>query len=150
MKQLLVMVAAAFFALALTACDGPQIPMATAADDAAGKQFQPPPPGKAGLYIVAGKVAVLSPITVGNIQAGTLKWNTWLRLDIAPGVYDLRFQGLDNVATLQLDAAAGELYFVRLNWSGRLPIYHRFELMDSTAGRAAVLAGQRAASVASP
>lgn len=147
MKQLLVMLVAV---LALTACDGPQIPMATSTDDAAGKQFQPPPPGKAALYIVAGKVAVLSPITVGQIQAGTLKGNTWLRVDIPAGRYDLRFQGLDNVATLQLDAIAGELYFVRLNWSGRLPIYHRFEVMEPDAGRAAVLQGQRAASVQSP
>jgi hypothetical protein len=52
--------------------DEPEIPMATPADDAAGKQFVAPSPGKAALYVVGSRLVTIAPILVGRTNVGSL------------------------------------------------------------------------------
>jgi hypothetical protein len=76
----------------------PEIPMATPTDDAAGKQFVAPSVGKAALYVVGSRLVTIAPILVGRTNVGSLINQTWMRVDLAPGHYDVWVVGSHNIA----------------------------------------------------
>src|SRR5688500_2874442 len=93
------------------------VPMAPPDADATGKQFPPPPPGQASLYIFRGGgmgAAVLISATVGERSVGALAPFTWFRIDVPPGRQDVRCVTAEVVRSVTVDAAPGELRFVQL------------------------------------
>lgn len=143
MRKVIVAALAAFaLSLGVAACDIP-VPMATTAAEAEGRQFEPAPAGKAALYIIGSRVVALSPVTVGAATVGTVVADTWLRVDLPAGRYDVRFAGRDNIASRVVDLAPGSMTFLEITFTTGFPIYHRIEEMPPEAGRAAVMKGRR-------
>lgn len=140
MRKLLVLLA--LFAVA--ACGS--VPMAPPSADAAGKRFEPPPTGQGAIYVVrrpsALGIGAPVPVTVGPNQVGSLVGNTWLRLDLPPGRYDVRHQSEDNTSSVIVDLVAGQTVFVSMTWTGAA--FFRMEIVPPEVGRPIVLAGQRA------
>ena len=141
-------------ALAVAACTS--VPLAPRDADTAAKRFDSPAPGRAALYIVregymiSDEVAVL----VDQRAAGTLAYDTYLRLELAPGRHDVRAENIENrqplaVTTVQL--AAGEIRFVTIANAvfdsplARAVTEMSAREMPASAGRAAVLSRRLAA-----
>ena len=132
--------------IAVTACGGPIVPMASTSDNSVGKTFQTPAPDRAALY-VTGQVIGITPISLGGSQIGAVVNKTWLRVDVPPGQYDLRATGQNNVASLPITLAPGSTTFIQVRAVNGIPIYNRIEQLTPEAGRSAVLAGERAQEV---
>jgi hypothetical protein len=137
-------------ALLLPACAS--VPMAGADADARGKAFTPPPPDKAALYVYREGIfgaAVLLAVTVGPRALGSLAPDTWFRIDLDPGRYDVRCSGGENSESVIVQLASGETRFVEA--AVRLGMFAPrcgiFEVSPEK-GRTAVLAGRRAAEIA--
>jgi hypothetical protein len=141
-------------ALAIAACTS--VPLAPREADAAAKRFEPPAPGLAALYIVregymiSDEIAVL----VDQRPVGTLVYDTYLRLELAPGQHDVRAENIENrqplaVTTVRLEA--GDIRFITLaNAVFDSPLARAVTEMSAremplTAGRAAVLSRRLAA-----
>jgi hypothetical protein len=108
---------AGLLVLAVAACTS--VPLAPREADTAAKRFEPPASGWAALYIVrdgymiSDEVAVL----VDQRPVGNLAYDTYLRLQLAPGQHDVRAEDIENrqplaVTTVQLEA--GEIRFVSI------------------------------------
>jgi hypothetical protein len=76
-------------ALLVAACANTAIPMAPAAEDAAGKQFAPPAPGFAALYIFRGNEGTDYTIIDGQQTLGVLGANNWMRVELPPGSHNI-------------------------------------------------------------
>jgi len=125
-------------------CGEPEIPMATPTDDAAGKQFVAPSAGKAALYVVGSRLVTIAPILVGRTNVGSLINQTWMRVDLAPGHYDVWVVGPHNTASRSVGLEAGSTRFIEVTFTNGIPINYRLKEMSDDVGRAAVLAGKRA------
>ena len=136
--------AALFVATVFPGYDEPEIPMATPTDDAAGKQFVAPSAGKAALYVVGSRLVTIAPILVGRTNVGSLINQTWMRVDLAPGHYDVLVVGPHNTAFRSVDLEAGSTRFIEVTFINGIPISYRLKEMSDDIGRAAVLAGKRA------
>ena len=124
--------------------DEPEIPMATPADDAAGKQFVAPSPGKVALYVVGSRLVTIAPILVGRTNVGSLIDQTWMRVDLAPSHYDVCVVGPHNTAFRSVGLEAGSTRFIEVTITNGIPIHYRLKEMSDGGGQAAVLAGKRA------
>jgi len=136
--------AALFVATVFPGYDEPEIPLATPTDDAAGKQFVAPSAGKAALYVVGSRLVTIAPILVGRTNVGSLINQTWMRVDLAPGHYDVWVVGPHNTAFRSVDLEAGSTRFIEVTFINGIPISYRLKEMSDDIGRAAVLAGKRA------
>jgi hypothetical protein len=74
--------------LFVAACANTAIPMAPAAEDVSGKQFAPPPPGLAALYIFRANKGTDYTIIDGQKTLGTLGANNWMRVELPPGSHN--------------------------------------------------------------
>jgi hypothetical protein len=125
--------------------------MATADADAQGKSFSPPPPGQGALYVYREGIfgaAVMMSVSAGQRALGALAPDTWFRVDLDPGQYDIRCSGGENSDSKIIQLAAGEIRFVEM--AIRLGLMAaRCAVFETTPekGRAAVLAGRRAAEI---
>lgn len=63
--------------------------MAAAGEDAAGKQFAPPAPGFAALYVFREDNGANYAIADGKRTLGVLGTNNWLRVELSPGDHDM-------------------------------------------------------------
>lgn len=100
-------------ALVVTACTVP-LPMADHSAEMEGKQFLPPPPGRAALYVFHGNSQYIE-ISAGQRLLGQLSKGTWLRADLPAGTYDVRCRLMAYTSSndsLRLTLSPGQLVFV--------------------------------------
>lgn len=121
--------------------------MAGEGADAEGKRFEPPPAGGSALYIYRESVfaaAYSLPVSLGPRQLGSLATDTWLRVDLAPGTYEVTCTTDEKTDTVPVTLAPGETRYVeaatRVGWFG--PRCGVFEV-SLEKGRQAVTAGRR-------
>ncbi len=122
------------------------VPMAPAADDAAGKSFSPPPAGASALYVyrddTVGGLRTVD-ISAGQRMLGSLAWHTWLRVDLPPGTYDVRCK-FEDTTSLPVTLAPGEIRYLTIYFTFRKC---NLRETDANASRPAIMAGQRAAEI---
>lgn len=145
---MLKVVAAVLAAIALASCaeafDG-RAPMADAASDAAGRQFAPPSPGKAALYVFRADKPqpIVWTVLAGRTTIAQLGTMSWSRVELSPGRHDLRcVGGREATPSLVLDLSAGQTRYVALGTEW-LRIACTLNEVDAAAGRAGVSAGKR-------
>lgn len=141
-------------ALAIASCTS--VPLAPRETDVAAKRFEPPAPGRGALYIVregymiSDEVAVL----VDQRPAGSLAYDSYLRLELPPGQHDVRAEDIENrqpLAVTAVQLSAGEIRFVSIaNAVFDSPLARAATEMSARevpagAGRAAVLSRRLAA-----
>jgi hypothetical protein len=130
--------------LLLAACSGPSpVSMAPPGQDAAGKQFNPPPAGMAAVYFynpVNNGPAIN--VTVGPMVIGSLAPTTWMRVELAPGWHAMSCTTASSVNPSSITLAPGQMRFIDIEMPPGSPICSIREA-SADAGRAAVLAGQR-------
>lgn len=144
--RLLKLAAPILLATGLGACAS--VTLAQGAQDAAGKQFAPPPEGQTALYIYREGVfgaAILLPVSVGQRAVGALASDTWFLVDVPPGSYDVRCTGGENTDTRTVQLAPGETRYVEAAvragfFASRCAV---FEVAPET-GQKAIRAGKRA------
>lgn len=132
--------------LMVSACAS--VPMAPQDADASGKSFAPPAPGQAALYVyregIFGGALALN-VSMGQRLLGALGPDTWFRVDVPPGTYDIRCLGQEASDSKMIELAVGEIRFVeaamRLGFvAARCAVFE----VDAAKGRQAVLSGKRA------
>jgi hypothetical protein len=115
--------------------------MGTPSDDAAGKAFSPPTPGRAAVYVYQGESNTLLDITANQRALGTLGGFSYLRTELRPGHYDLRARaGNADVALLPIDVRAGEVRYVRATAA---PQTYTLREESASVAQPAILAGKR-------
>jgi len=131
--------------LLVAACQA--VPLAPPDSDAAGKRFDPPPPGQSALYVVREgnfNSAFAHHISVGSRVAGSLGSRQWLRIDVEAGKHVVRCQG-ENVVTTPIEVAAGDIRFLEvtaiMGWNSARC---RMREIDAATGRNQVLSSRRA------
>jgi hypothetical protein len=138
-------------ALLLPACASVQ--MATTEADVQGKRFSPPP-GQAALYVYREGMlarAVKMSVFVNRSRVGALAQDTWFRVDLDPGQYEIGCTSAENSEARIVQLAADEIRFIEIEprFGIRTP---RCAVVETTPenGRAGVLAGRRAQELAEP
>jgi hypothetical protein len=129
--------------LLLAACGQTQVPTASPALDATGKQFGPPPANLAAIYFYNPTSAgpIIS-VVVGVNTMGQVAPQTWMRVERQPGWHELRCisPGAANATSLTL--APGDLRFVDVEQPpGQATCTIRETAPEQ--GRSAVLKGNR-------
>ena len=132
--------------LLLSACAS--VPMASRDADTAGKTFAPPPPGSATLYLYRESLfgaAYSLALSVGQRNLGALAADTWFRIDVEPGTYDVRCMTPEASGSTSVQIASGETRFVEaaIRMGFVAPRCAVFEVAPEK-GRAAVTGGKRA------
>jgi hypothetical protein len=122
------------------------VPLAPQSDDSDGKAFATPPPGMGAVYIfrndTIGGLRVVE-ITAGQRLIGDLAWQTWTRVNMAPGTHTIRCK-FENPAMLPVTISEGEIRYVNVGFSiGRCLLNE----VDAATARPAILAGKRAAEI---
>jgi len=130
---------------ALAACAGPTVPLASPRSDVEGKAFAPPPPGRAALYVAAGRIPDVQSISLGHSQVGSLTGNTWLRVDLDPGPYRIHARSAYSESSLAVALSPGTLTFTQLQYVDLRPWSDVLSPVAESEGRALVLAGKRVA-----
>lgn len=135
---------AALLLLALAGCQSSSVAMAPPGQDAAGKQFNPPPPGTAAVYFY--NPAATSPIlnvSVDGLYIGQLGTQTWMRAEVNAGHHVLRCRGGDSGNSIWLNLAPGQIRFIDVQM---LPGQYVCTIRETSpeAGRTGVLNGGRA------
>lgn len=135
--------------LLLSACAS--VPMAPRDADAAGKTFAPPPPGSATLYLYRESIfgaAYSLALSVGQRNLGSLAADTWFRIDVEPGTYDIRCTTPEASDSKSFQIASGETRFVEaaIRMGFVAPRCAVFEVAPEK-GRSAVVRGKRAQEV---
>ena len=99
--------------LLVAACGQTQVPTASPALDAAGKQFGPPPANLAAIYFYnpASAGPVIS-VMVGVNTVGQVAPQTWMRVDRQPGWHELRCISPGSASGASMTLAPGDLRFV--------------------------------------
>jgi hypothetical protein len=140
-KRLSLLAAAA---VALAACQS-AVPMGTPNDDAAGKTFLAPTPGRAAIYVYQGESNAKLDITANQRVIGTLGGFSYLRTELRPGHYDLRARANNvDVALLPLDVSAGEVRYVRATAA---PQTYTLREEPASVAQPAILAGKRVSDI---
>lgn len=122
-----------------------RVPMATPAEDSAGRQFAPPPAGHAAVYVFrAGKPQpIVLNITIGQKLMANIGTNSWARMDLPAGRTDLRCSGpMADTTALLLDLSPGDIRFVEIT-EEHFRIVCKLAEVPASIGRAGVLSGQR-------
>jgi hypothetical protein len=133
------LLAAALAAALLAGCAS--VPKAAPELDLAAKQFQSPKPGQAALYVYRneafGAAARMSVLLDGQ-HVGDTASRSFLLVPVAPGKHQLVSKA-ENESTLELDAKAGDTYFV---WQevkmGAFSPRSKLQLVDEAKGKAGV------------
>jgi hypothetical protein len=142
---------AASAAALLVACAS--VPKAPPERDLAAKQFQPPAPGNASLYVYRneafGGVARMSLLLNGQ-HVGDTGPRSFVWLGLSPGKHQLVSKA-ENDSTLELEAKPGETYFV---WQevkmGLMSPRSKLQLVDEATGKAGVASCDLVESVPAP
>lgn len=126
--------------LLLVACAS--APLAPPKQDQLGKQFIAPPDGLARVYVVrpgsmGGKELVQVHLD-GRLKA-SLATKTYAAFDVEPGPHTIAAVASAIHRVVDLDATAGETYFIRFTNNGR------FEVEPPASGRTAVSSSMRVA-----
>jgi hypothetical protein len=131
--------------LLLAACsNAPPVSMAPPAEDAAGKQFAPAPPGMAAVYFYnPTNVGPAINVTVGPMVIGTLAPMSYMRVELNGGWHALSCQTYDSTNPSSITVAPGQMRFIDVEMPPSAPACSLRET-NPDAGRAAVLAGARA------
>lgn len=130
--------------LLLGACAS--VPMASPSDDAAGKRFDSPPAGMAALYVyradtIGGFRTV--EVTAGQRLLGDLASNTWLRVDLSPGAYDVRCK-FESPAIKAVTLTQGETRYIEVGFGiGRCLLTE----VAADAAKPFIISGSRAATI---
>jgi hypothetical protein len=129
----------------LTSCGAAaQVAMAPQSQDAAGKQFSPPPAGMAAVYfynpLTTGPVIN---VFEGPVAIGQLGPMTWMRIETSPGWHAMRCVTPDAVNPTSIIVAPGDMRFVEVDRPPGAPVC-TIQEAGTDAGRAGVLAGSRA------
>ncbi len=128
----------------MAACQSSTVAMAPPGQDAAGKQFNPPPPGTAAVYFY--NPAAASPVlnvSVDGLYIGQLGTQTWMRAEINAGHHVFRCRGGNSGNGIWLNLAPGQIRFIDVQM---LPGQYVCTIRETgpDVGRAAVLNGSRA------
>ncbi len=136
-------VAALLLALAACQTSTPPVALATPAQDAAGKQFAPPPPGMAAIYFYNPDASPVVGVAVDGREIGLLDARTWMRAEIVAGHHVMRCRRGESVNARWVNLPAGTTHFVDVQMR---PGHHTCTIKETDAalGRAGVLAGKRA------
>lgn len=99
--------------LLVAACGQTQVPAASPALDAAGKQFSPPPANLAAIYFYNPTSAgpIIS-VMVGVNTMGQVAPQTWMRVERQPGWHELRCISPGSATATSLTLAPGDLRFI--------------------------------------
>lgn len=135
--------------MALGSCTS--VPMAPLDADMQAKQFQPPPPEQASLYVFREGIfgaAILINASMGQRTLGQLGPDNYFRIDVQAGDYDMRCGSIESAASTTVRVAAGETHFVEVAarlglGSARCAI---FEVTEQQ-GRSAIAHSRRAAEI---
>lgn len=131
--------------LAVAACQTstPPVTLATPAQDAAGKQFAPPPPGMAAVYFYNPDKSPVVDVAVDGREIGRLDTRTWMRAEIVAGHHVMRCRRGESVNARWVNLPAGTTHFVDVQMRAG---HHTCTIRetDAATGRAGVLAGRRA------
>ncbi|TAJ28660.1 MAG: DUF2846 domain-containing protein [Reyranella sp.] len=138
-----IFVAALLLVLAACQTSAPPVTLAAPAQDAAGKQFAPPPPGMAAVYFYNPDASPVVGVAVDGREIGRLDTRTWMRVEIVAGHHVLRCRRGDSVNARWVNLPAGSTRFVDVQMR---PGDHTCTIKETDAGvgRAGVLAGNRA------
>lgn len=120
-------------------------PLATATEDAAAKGFPPPPAGEAALYVVREGVyqgAPLTTVSLGSRQIGVLAIDTYMRVDVPPGRYDVRAVSTWESARAVVDLQPNTIKVLSANMGMMRMTLSELPLDQ---GRASIASKQRAA-----
>lgn len=121
--------------------------MATSESNATGKQFAPPFPGRAALYVLTTKKAGTTwALTLGQRNLGVMDNSQWLRVDVPAGTYDLRCSSVilrDAPAVLPLTMPEGSISFAAASYITLGNPSCRLQAVADDFGRREVLAGTR-------
>ena len=136
-------VAALLLAVAACQASTPPVTLAMPAQDAAGKQFAPPPPGMAAVYFYNPDASPVVGVAVDGREIGLLDTRTWMRAEIVAGHHVMRCRRGESVNARWVNLAAGTTHFVDVQM--RPGDYTcTIRQTDAATGRAGVLAGNRA------
>ena len=131
--------------LGLAGCSNPPlVAMAPAAQDAAGKQFGPPPPGMAAVYFynpTNGGPTIN--VTAGAMVVGSLAPQSWMRVELSPGWHAMSCNTASSVNPSSITLAPGQIRFIDVEMAPGAPACSIQEA-NAEAGRSGVLAGSRA------
>lgn len=133
-------------AIALVACaeQPTSVPMAPPGQDAAGKQFPPPPAGYAALYFYnATPVGPGLRVIVNGREIGALGTGTWMRAEFAGGPHNIRCVGGNSSNFIPVDLAPGQMRFFNYQMMPGQPVCSVQEVGPDQ-GRNGVLSGYRA------
>ena len=133
------------FMLLLAGCSGPPpVSYAPPGQDAAGKQFNPPPAGLAAVYFYnPTNTGPAINVTVGPMVIGTLAPMSWMRVELSPGWHALSCNTSNSVNPSSITLAPGQMRFIDVEMPPGAPACSLRETSPE-AGRAGVLAGTRA------
>jgi hypothetical protein len=106
--------------------------------------FEPPPADKAGLYIASGYIPDVATISVGASTVGSLGQNAWLRVDLAPGHYEIAARSPYSTDSLSVTLAPNALAYVQLQYIDSRPWRDALSEVSADKGQALVRAGKRA------
>jgi hypothetical protein len=130
--------------LLLAACSGPPpVSMAPPGQDAAGKQFNPPPAGMAAVYFYnpTNNGPAIN-VTVGPMVIGSLAPTSWMRVELAAGWHAMSCTTASSANPSSITLAPGQMRFIDIEMAPGSPVCSIREASPDT-GRAGVLAGQR-------
>jgi hypothetical protein len=132
--------------LLLAACSSNSAPVALASpgQDAAGKQFNPAPPGMAAVYFYnSSEAAPAINVTVGPTVIGTLAPMSYMRVELNSGWHALSCQTYNSTNPSSITVEPGQMRFIDVEMPSGAPVCSLRETSPD-AGRAGVLAGSRA------
>jgi hypothetical protein len=130
--------------LLLAGCGTAQVAMAPPGQDAAGKQFNPPPPGMAAVYFYDSlNSGPLINVMQGALVIGQLGPLTWIRIETSPGWYTMRCATWSSATPSSITLAAGDMRFVEVERPTGAAAC-TIQETGPDAGRTGVLSGRRA------
>jgi hypothetical protein len=138
----------AAMALLLSACAS--VPISSVTEDASAKRFDLPPPDKSALYIFRQGVfnaAFTITVSIGQRTIGPLASDTFFRLEMAPGDYEIRCTA-QNTAAVPVRLAPNGTSFVEI--AARIGVggtQCATSEVSPTVGHSAILRGRRAQEV---
>ena len=128
----------------VAACSGPPpVTYAPLAQDAAGKQFNPPPPGMAAVYFYnpTNNGPAIN-VTVGPMVIGRLAPMSWMRTELGAGWHAISCTTANSANPSSITVAPGQMRFIDIEMPPGSAVCSIREASPD-AGRAGVLAGQR-------
>ena len=130
--------------LLVAACSGPPpVTYAPAEQNAAGKAFNPPPPGMAAVYFYnpTNNGPAIN-VTVGPMVIGRLAPMSWMRTELGAGWHAISCTTANSANPSSITVAPGQIRFIDIEMPPGSAVCSIREAAPD-AGRAGVLAGQR-------